>query len=365
MNENRNVDQPTVESDLWCINDIRTSKTTFLWKIKGFEANLSTYNLEGIKSHEIFIRGRECGDRDSRWMLEIKPGTIEVENAKIEIVLHSMNLGTFRPQLYLQFVDTSNQRREASGSIWMSHTFVGESNTVLESDFTWNYVTFLRHKFLKDGDLEIALEFTFAHSSVTPGSKNCGKGILTSHEFKQELSKNFEEFFLSKEMSDIQIKCGDKTFDAHQFLLSTWSPVFRGMFQAEMKEKESKMVEIQDLDSTVVLDLLKFMYTGRCCINEANPVPKAVSDLLQAADKYQVVVLKKMCEEVMIKILEPNNSLEILEYADMYGAQELKKRALDLVVGNMKTIRGSDEWKEAMKKPHLCVEISEALADRM
>ena len=194
------MDQPTVESDLWCINDIRTYKTTFIWKIKvkGFEANLSTYNLEGIKSHEIFIRGREYGNRDSRWMLEIKPGTIEVENAKIEIVLHSMNLGTFRPQLYLQFVDTSNQRRETSGSIWMSHTFVGESNTVLESDFTWNYVTYLRHKFLKDGDLEIALEFTFAHSSVTPGSKNCGKGILTSHEFKQELSKNFEGSFFQR-----------------------------------------------------------------------------------------------------------------------------------------------------------------------
>merc|ERR1712110_1012521 len=100
--------------------------------------------------------------------------------------------------------------------------------------------------------------------------------------------------------------------------------------------------------------------------NDANPDPKAVSDLLAAADKYQVVVLKKMCEEVMIKILEPNNSLEILDYADMYGAQELKKRALDLVVGNMKTIRGSDEWKESAKKrPHLCVEISEALSDRM
>ena len=114
MSENRNVDQPTVESDLWCTNDIRTSTTTFTWKIKGFEQNHPTYNLDGIKSSEIFIRGREDGDRDSRWMLEIKPGTIISEvgtEVKIQIVLHSMNLGTFRPQLCLQFVNTSKKGR--------------------------------------------------------------------------------------------------------------------------------------------------------------------------------------------------------------------------------------------------------------
>ena len=224
MSGNRNVDQPTVESDLWCTNDIRTSKTTFAWKIKGFEANRYTYNLEGIKSHEILIRGQEDGDRDSRWMLEIQPGTIIYDDFltqdqdTVQVVLHSMNLGTFRPKLCLQFVNNGKEweGRTAYGRIKKSHTFVGESNTVLESECTWSFILDPNSNLLKNGDLEIVLDFTFAHSSVTPGSKDCGKGILTSHEFKQELCKNFEEFFLSKEMSDIQIKCEGKTFDAHQ-----------------------------------------------------------------------------------------------------------------------------------------------------
>ena len=47
----------------------------------------------------------------------------------------------------------------------------------------------------------------------------------------------------------------------------------------------------------------------------------------------------------------------------MYGAQNLKTRAMELVVSNMKTLLGSDEWKEcAKKRPHLYVDISEALA---
>ena len=88
--------------------------------------------------------------------------------------------------------------------------------------------------------------------------------------------------------------------------------------------------------------------------------------LLEAADRYQVDVLKAKCEEVMISILEPNNCLRILDCADMFGAQDLKTRAMKLVVRNMKTLLGSDEWKEcAKKRPHLFVDISEALAKCM
>ena len=178
------------------------------------------------------------------------------------------------------------------------------------------------------------------------------------------MMKNFEQFFLSKEMSDIQIKCGDKTFEAHQVILSSWSPVFRGMFQAEMKEKETKTVEIQDLDPDVMLEMLKFFYIGSCNISQKNPDPVNVMGLLEAADRYQVDILKEKCEEVMISILDPTNCLRILDCADMFGAQDLKTRAMELVVSNMKTLLGSDEWKEcAKKRPHLFVDISEALAE--
>ena len=180
------------------------------------------------------------------------------------------------------------------------------------------------------------------------------------------MMKNFEQFFLSKEMSDIQIKCGDKTFEAHQVILSTWSPVFRGMFQADMKEKETKTVEIQDLEPDIMLEMLKFIYIGRCGINNKNPDIVNVMGLLEAADRYQVDILKEKCEEVMISILDPTNCLRILDCADMFGAQDLKTRAMELVVSNMKTLLGSDEWKEcAKKRPHLFVDISEALAKCM
>ena len=208
---------------------------------------------------------------------------------------------------------------------------------------------------LDEYDVKIVLDFTFPSSSSTLRSES-ESSALEDERKTDQIMKNFEQFFMSREMSDIKLKCGDKTFDAHQVILSAWSPVFRGMFQAEMKEKETKTVEIQDLEPDVMLEMLKFFYTGSCNINEKNPDPVNVMGILKAADEYQVDGLKNKCEEVMISILEPNNCLRILDCADMYGAQNLKTKALALVVSNMKTIKGSDEWKECVKKrPHLIV----------
>ena len=354
-------DQPILESDLWCTSDVRISNTTFMWKIKGFKFSNYTYNLEGIKTGVFVIRGGE-GDikRDTKWMLEIKPGTILTTGGQhIRVNLHSKNIGITKPDVVLQMVNSS-KARQVFGTVRKIHTFIGESSCELISDELW--CNMLRDDYLIDGDLNFALDFNFTYSSSVLGSKWCREEKVINY----KLSESISNFFLSDEMSDVQIHCGDNFFDAHQLILSIWSPVFRLMFKSKMKEKETKIIEICDLDPDVVQELLKFMYIGRCCIHEKDPDPQTVADILAAADKYQVDVLKRMCEEKMISILLPTNSLQILEYADIYRVEELKARAMDLVVINMQTIRISDEWKElAKKRPQLYVDISEALADRM
>ena len=347
------------DSDPCCAIDLTTTKTTFNCKIKGLNNDTSAiYNLEGIRTKDFTMK--IPGHRDSKWMMEIKPGTIVSaagEYLPIWISLHSKNPGTINVQLIVYV--SSSMEPLVRYKLDVNHTFIGESSCELDfghgSSCYWSIVP--------GGQLEIVLDFIFPSSSTTLRSEAL---LLEDKRKKNQITRNFEQFFLSKEMSDIQIRCGDKTFDAHQVILSAWSPVFRGMFQAEMKEKETKTVEIQDLEPDIMLEMLKFIYIGRCGINNKNPDIVNVMGLLEAADRYQVDVLKAKCEEVMISILEPNNCLRILDCADMFGAQDLKTRAMKLVVRNMKTLLGSDEWKEcAKKRPHLFVDISEALAKCM
>ena len=250
-----------------------------------------------------------------------------------------------------------------------THTFIGKSSCELEVSGrgAGNFLNFQpgnhRHGSLRipGGELKIVLDFAFSSPSTTLRLESLA---IDDKSKTNQITKNFEQFLLSKEMSDVQITCGDKTFDCHQVILSAWSPVFRGMFQANMKEKETKTVEIMDLEPEIMLEMLKYIYVGSCNINIKNRDPEVVMGLLEAANKYQFDVLKDKCEEIMISILEPNNCLRIMDWADTYDAQVLKTRAMELVVRNMKTIKGSDEWKEcAKKRPHLFVDISEVLAD--
>ena len=48
----------------------------------------------------------------------------------------------------------------------------------------------------------------------------------------------------------------------------------------------------------------------------------------------------------------------------MYGAQSLKKCALNKIVRNRKSVIGTEEWKEcAKKRPHLMADIAVAMAN--
>ena len=47
----------------------------------------------------------------------------------------------------------------------------------------------------------------------------------------------------------------------------------------------------------------------------------------------------------------------------MYGAQSLKKRALNKIVRNRKSVVGTEEWIDCAKnRPQIIVEIAEAMA---
>ena len=128
--------------------------------------------------------------------------------------------------------------------------------------------------------------------------------------------EDLDEFYLSKELSDVKIDCQGKMFDAHQVILAARSPVFRGMFLADMKEKKSQLVEIKDLEPKVVSEMLKFIYTRSCVATKENEKPdlEFVSDLLKASEKYQLETLKNVCQSLLSTQLKVNNSLKVTKF---------------------------------------------------
>ena len=85
----------------------------------------------------------------------------------------------------------------------------------------------------------------------------------------------------------------------HKFVLAAHSDVFRAMFQHKNSvENIQSRVKITDFDSTVVNQILKYLYFGELPDKLAN---ENLSELLRIAEKYHLELLKLDIEEKMIR----------------------------------------------------------------
>ena len=118
----------------------------------------------------------------------------------------------------------------------------------------------------------------------------------------QHLSQDWGNALSDKEFCDVKIICGDTTFDCHQLVLGVRSPVFRAMFRADMREKKSRKVNVQDLHPKVFAELLTFIYTGKTLNLE-----RYAEELLGAAEKYQL----NFCKGRSKKQIDPELPVQV------------------------------------------------------
>jgi len=171
-----------------------------------------------------------------------------------------------------------------------------------------------------------------------------------------QLSQDFGLLFTSSEYADITIVCGDKTFKCHKIILASRSPVFKTMFDADMKEKEAGSVEIKNMTPEVLENMLKYIYTS-----EAPDIDTLTQELFAAAEQYQLEKLKELCEAKLCSKIEVANCIEILVLADLYQATTLKVTALKFVADNIGNMDAS-EWKKTLiAYPTLLVEVMEMI----
>ena len=99
--------------------------------------------------------------------------------------------------------------------------------------------------------------------------------------------------FLEKIGTDVRINVLGYTFHAHKFILAGGSPVFRSMFEHDLREKQSSIVEIVDMSPESFNALLKYLYG----VLEEEEFWRHRCALLSAADKYDISDLRVYCEE--------------------------------------------------------------------
>ena len=147
-------------------------------------------------------------------------------------------------------------------------------------------------------------------------------------------------------------------------------PVFKAMFHADMEEKKENKVEIKDFSPGVIENMLMFIYGAKTPYESSLKKEDGrdqISELLKAADQYDVELLKIACDQILCASLAVENCLLSLIIADMYQAVKLRKLSMKMLVENMRTVvtKNSEDWKKCVKShPDLTIEITEELSKR-
>ncbi|KAL7293617.1 hypothetical protein TKK_0012702 [Trichogramma kaykai] len=189
--------------------------------------------------------------------------------------------------------------------------------------------TYDMNKFISStGTITIQYELTIATGNtqnfLNLESDNTNKVLV--------LKCNFNWLFLNKNFSDVILKtaCG-KEIPAHTGVLSIASSVFKDMFNRNMLENRSKSVNLIDVSYEAAVELLRYIYTGVVETQEFS----LTSELLTAADEYQIEELKNECEEILISSLSIENVVKALKIADKCSVKHLKKEAVDFIKRNI------------------------------
>ncbi|XP_022790348.1 kelch-like protein 2 [Stylophora pistillata] len=158
--------------------------------------------------------------------------------------------------------------------------------------------------------------------------------------FREELLYKLNELRESNTLCDTTIRAQGQDFPAHRCVLSAASPYFRAMFTSELKEKESSLVELKEIKSTTISDVLHYIYTGETTIDFSN-----AKDLVMVADYLIMPSLKKKAAVYLQnKMINVSNCLALESFASRYDCQQLKQAAVTFQTENFLDVSRSEDF---------------------
>jgi len=206
-------------------------------------------------------------------------------------------------------------------------------------------------------DMRVKCDIEYINGFTTAGASS--KASISTAAVDATLPENFLSMLDSGNGADVTFRVDGANIPAHKLILSARSDYFRRMFDAGMKEAETGVVDIEDVDVDIFRGLLRFIYSGIL----PPPSVETVTKLLVAAERYGLAPLKESCAEAIADDVTVDNACETLVLADTHACANLKKKCVETIKKNWNTITKQDAWKEVKKDAALLSEIVDALSE--
>ena len=351
--------------DDWCRTVYgNTAKKTYLWTIENFMERPEEKD-DAIWSSDFTVTGPD--GQITEWHLELYPqgentdtgsGEEPDDGDYVYVYLSSSNEFEVKAKGSFSIVDSSKKEQEIFHP--GQHTFIHGASCggkIIKLDKLKNDSSSL----MPEGNLTILCKLeVFGDDEWLCGSNQFSNKPAINEECQRQVIDHLNNLLAEKNCSDLEVSCDEEVFPCHQAILSARCPVFFAMFQTDMAENQSKKVNITDVKKEVFSEMLRFIYTGKVSSNDS--LRELARDLLVAANKYQLDLLKKLCEAQLCSTLDGSNCVELLVLGDIHEASNLKTAALESVLMNLASLSNTDVYKDFIKKyPELVFEVTKSM----
>lgn len=154
------------------------------------------------------------------------------------------------------------------------------------------------------------------------------------------LVKDLKGFVKSDLHSDITFVVEGRKIHAHKILCMRCA-FFNNMLTGEYMESREAEIEIAELTYDTFSSLIEFLYSDHCEVNRSNGM-----ELFQAADRFGIDRLKKVCECVLASYLEVEGVSEMALVGDRYNGEILKGESLSFIVSHFDAVSKTKGFEE-------------------
>lgn len=231
------------------------------------------------------------------------------------------------------------------------HSFIDEKPWEVEMD---HHMKLIRENASKDFSTEsvnfkISLEITdgLAVNVVTYIQLSYRSSSFQNVYKMYRLSNDMKKLFINAKHTDVTLKVGGRNIKAHKAILSARSQKFREIFQQRefLKELENAM---QDLSVNVAVSMICYIYSAQLIRLDVD----LALDLYDAAKKFKIPLLKKMCCNFLKESINETNVTKILLLSDAQSDNALKKCVYDFINSNATSVLENREFRGVMKSFH-------------
>ncbi|CAN6206995.1 unnamed protein product [Urochloa humidicola] len=165
-----------------------------------------------------------------------------------------------------------------------------------------------------------------------------------------DLSQQFGELLRSQKGADITFLVSGVSAAAHRSVLAARSPVFMGELFGGMKESASPCVEIKDMEVEVFRAMMHFIYTDTVpeLDQKGEQATLMAQHLLEAADRYGLERLKRICVEKVCTDINVDTVATTLALAEQHGCSGLKSRCMKFILAapeNLHSVAATDGFE--------------------